>query len=167
MVLVHPQREILGGMALGMAVAATALGVFNCVQIEELKTELFVVKENTGQLFEVVQDFSKNMLALETGFNEIRTTLLYQVMFNPTLFDSHLSRLENQLCSRLNQVTHAIQAAMHQRFPIDYLNPAELIILFLQLSKKAEEARCNLLIQYHSDLFQVETFSLTVEMVMY
>ena len=59
------------------------------------------VKENTGRLFEVVQDFSQNMAALETGFNEIRTTLLYQVMFNPTLFYSRLSHLENQLRGQL------------------------------------------------------------------
>jgi len=78
---------VLGEVALGMAVAATALGVFNRAQIEDLKKELFEVKENTGRLFEVVQDFSKSMLALNTEFNEICTTLLCQVMFNPTLFD--------------------------------------------------------------------------------
>ncbi len=142
---------------MGMAIAATALGVFNRVQIEQLKTELFEVKSNVGRLFEVVQDFSSNFSALEAGFNEIRTTLLYQVMFNPTLFDSRLSRLENQLRSRLHRVTHAIQAAMHQRFAIDYLNPAELVQLYGQLAGRAEEAGCELLIQYHSDLFQVKT----------
>jgi hypothetical protein len=157
MTLVQPWREILGGIALGMAVAATTLGVFNRVQIQQLKEELFEAKENTGRLFEVVQDFSNNIVALETGFNEIQTTLLYQVMFNPTLFDSRLSRLENQLRGRLQQVTHAIQAAMHQRFAIDYLNPAELVNLFRQLVIRADEAGCNLLIQSHSDLFQVET----------
>jgi hypothetical protein len=46
---------------------------------------------------------------------------------------------------------------MHQRFAIDYLNPAELVKLFQQLARRADEARCELLIQYHSDLFQVET----------
>jgi hypothetical protein len=97
MVLVRPRREVLGGIALGMAVAVTALGIFNHVQIQQLKDELLEVKENTGRLFEVVQDFSNNIMALETGFNEIQTMLLYQVMFNPTLFDSRLSRLENQL----------------------------------------------------------------------
>jgi hypothetical protein len=130
MTLVQPRREVLGGIALGVAVAATAMGVYNRVQIQQLKEELFEVKENTGRLFEVVQDFSNNFAALETGFNEIRTTLLYQVMFNPTLFDSRLSRLENQLRGRIQRVTHAIQAAMHQRFAIDYLNPSELINLF-------------------------------------
>jgi hypothetical protein len=157
MTLVRPRREILGGIASGVAVAATAMGMYNRVQIEQLKTELFEVRENTGRLFEIVQDFSQNMVTLETGFNEIRTTLLYQVMFNPTLLDSRLSRLENQLRGRLRRVTHAIQAAMHQRFAIDYLNPAELVNLFQQLSKRADEAGCELLVQYHSDLFQVET----------
>jgi hypothetical protein len=46
---------------------------------------------------------------------------------------------------------------MHQRFAIDYLNPAELVQLYDQLAGRANEAGCELLIQYHSDLFQVET----------
>ncbi len=62
MTVVRPKREILGGIALGVAVAATAMGVYNRVQIEQLKAELFEVRENTGRLFEVVQDFSKNKL---------------------------------------------------------------------------------------------------------
>ena len=159
MVFIHgrPKREILGGIALGVATAATAMGVYNRAQIIALQNELFEVKDNVGRLFEVVQDYSKNMLAIETGFNELRTTLFYQVMFNPTLFDTRLSRLENQLRSRISRVTHAIQAAMHQRFAIDYLNPKELQALFRRLETKAREAGCDLLIKYHSDLFQVES----------
>jgi len=117
MIFIHgrPKREVLGAIALPLAVAATAMEVFNRAQIEALKTELFDLKENTGWLFEVVQDFSKNMKSIETGFNELRTTLFYQVMFNPTLFDSRLTRIENQLRNRLRRVTHAIQAAIEVR----------------------------------------------------
>ena len=39
---------------------------------------------------------------------------------------------------------------------MDYLNPAELAMLFDKLEKKASESGCDLLIKYHSDLFQVE-----------
>ena len=159
MVFIHgrPKREILGGIAPGVATPATAMGIYNRAQIIALQNELFEFKDNVGRLFEVVQDYGKNMLAIETGFNELRTTLFYQVMFNPTLFDTRLSRLENQLRSRISQVTHAIQAAMHQRFAIDYLNPKELQALYRRLEAKAREARCDLLIKYHSDLFQVES----------
>jgi len=64
MTLVRPRREILGGIALGVAVTAMAMGMYNWVQIQQLKEELFEVRENTGRLFEVVQDFSQNMAAL-------------------------------------------------------------------------------------------------------
>jgi hypothetical protein len=109
MVMVRPKCEILGAIARPE----------NRAQIEALKAELFDLKENTGHLFEVVQDFSKTRSLFETGFNELRMTLLCQVMFNPTLFDTRLSRIENQLCNRLCRVTHAIQAAIHQRFAVD------------------------------------------------
>jgi len=39
---------------------------------------------------------------------------------------------------------------------MDYLNPIELVTLFNKLQKRADEARCELLINYYSDLFQVE-----------
>jgi len=56
----------------------------------------------------------------------------------------------------LRQVTYAKQAAMHQRFAFNYLNLAKLVTLFQELEKKADEAGCDLLIQYHSDLLKVE-----------
>jgi len=53
-------------------------------------------------------------------------------------------------------VGHAIQAALHHRFAMDYLNPKDLVTLFSKLQKRAYKAGCELLINYHSDLFQVE-----------
>ena len=158
MTVVKPRerREVLGAIALPLAIAATAMGAFNLAQIEALKSELFELKENTGRLFEVIQDFSKNMRAIEDSFNELRSSLLMSIMFNPVLFDARLSRLENQIRHRLQRVGHAIQAALHHRFAMDYLNPKELVTLFSKLQKRADEAGCELLINYHSDLFQVE-----------
>jgi hypothetical protein len=101
MVFVCPKHEILGAIALPLPVAATAMGMFNCAQIEALKSKLFDLKENTGRLFEVVQDFSKNMKSIETGFNELHMTLFYQVMFNSKLYDTRLTQIENQLRNRL------------------------------------------------------------------
>ncbi len=48
-------------MALPLAVAATAMGLFNWAQIENLRGELFQQKKATRRLFEVVQDFSQNL----------------------------------------------------------------------------------------------------------
>ncbi len=157
MVPVRERRGILGAVALPMAVAATAMGLFNRAQIESLRGELFQQKKATRRVFEVVQDFSQNFVGIQNSFHEIRSLLFSLVLANPTLLDARLSRIENQLRDRLRQVTHAIQSAVHQRFAVDYLNPATMAELFRKLEERALEAGCELLVQYHSDLFQIET----------
>ncbi len=114
MVPVRDKRAFLGAIALPMAVAATAMGLFNRAQIETLRGELFQQKKATRQLFEVVQDFSQNFVGLQNSFNELRSLLFSLVLANPTLLDAHLTRIENQLRDRLRRVTHAIQSAIHQ-----------------------------------------------------
>jgi hypothetical protein len=94
---------------------------------------------------------------IQNSFNELRSLLFSLVLANPTLLDARLTRIENQLRDRLRRVTHAIQSAVHQQFAVDYLNPAEMSELFKKLEERASEAGCELLIQFHSDLFQIET----------
>ncbi len=118
---------------------------------------MFQQKKATWRLFEVVQDFSQNFVGLQNSFNELRSLLFSLVLANPTLLDASLTRIENQLCDQLRRVTHAIQSAVHQRFAVDYLNPVEMSELFKKLEEWANEAGCELLIQFHSDLFQIET----------
>jgi hypothetical protein len=67
------------------------------------------------------------MLAIEDIFNELRSTLMMSIMFNPVLFDARLSRLKNQIRHRLQ--CHAIQAALHHCFAMDCLNPKELVTI--------------------------------------
>jgi hypothetical protein len=87
----------------------------------------------------------------------MRVALFHSIVANPTLFDACLTQIENQLWDRLRWVTHAMQAAVHQRFAVDYLNPSEMAALFKKLKEQADEAGCELLVQYRSDLFQIET----------
>jgi len=103
MTLVKPRehRKVLGAITLPLAIAATAMGAFNLAQIEALKAELFELKENTGRLLKVIQDFTKNMRAIEDSFNELRSMLMMSIMLNPVLFDASLSLLENQIRHRL------------------------------------------------------------------
>jgi hypothetical protein len=100
----------------------------------------------------VVQEFSQNFVSLQNSFNKLRGMLFQLILANPTLLDARLSRIENQLRDHLHCVTHAIQAAVHQRFAIDFLNPAEMAELFGKLEEHVAEAGCEVLVQYHSDL---------------
>jgi hypothetical protein len=88
MVPVQDKRAFLGAVALPLAVAATAMGLFNRAQIENLRGELFQQKKATRRLFEVVQDFSQNFVGLQNSFNELWSLLFSNVLANPTLLDA-------------------------------------------------------------------------------
>jgi len=96
-------------------------------------------------------------VGLQNSFNELCSLLFQLVLANPNLLDARLGQIKNQLRDRLCRVTHAIQSAVNQRFAVDYLNPAEMAKLFRKLEEQASEAQCELLIQYHSNLVQIET----------
>ncbi len=66
MVHICPTHGLLGAVALPMAVAATAMGLFNRAQIKTLQGELFQNFQATRQLFEVIQDFLQNFAGSRT-----------------------------------------------------------------------------------------------------
>ena len=49
---------------------------------------------------------------------------------------------------------------IHRRFAADYLNPEEMTRIFENIKSRAVELGCDLLIEYHTDLFQVDTLLL-------
>ena len=149
-------KRLAGLVALPIAIAATAMGIYNSVQIEFLKTELLEVKDNVKRLFEVLQRFDKELTEIGSAIRELSTSLLLMNVASPSFFDARLTRIENQIRHRLRMATHALQTAQHRRLAIDYLSPKQIRTLFSKLQKRAGEFGCELLIQHHSDLFQIE-----------
>ena len=112
-----------GIVALPLAIAATAMGIYNSVQITFLKNELLEVKDNVKRLFEVVQKHDKELADISAAIREISTALLIMAVTDTSYFDARLTRIENQLRDRLRMATHALQTAQHRRLAIDYLSP--------------------------------------------
>jgi len=155
-VLDRPKR-VAGFIALPLAVAATAMGIYNTQQIEFLKHELLEVKENVNRLFEVVQQHEQFLHDIADAVRSLSTHLLVLLVLNPTLFGSRLGRIENQIRDRLRIATHALQAAQHRRLAVDLLSAQEIRSLYSKLVIRAQEFGCDLLLEHHSDLFQLET----------
>ena len=76
---------------------------------------------------------------------------------HPALYDSRLSRVENQLKDRLRQTTHVLQAAQMNRLGIDYLSPALVARLFTAIKQRALDWDYEIMIHNPSDLYQLET----------
>ena len=154
--LLERHRRFAGLVALPMAVAATAMGLYNKGQIEFLKHELTEVKTNVKRLFDVVSLFDHNFQEIQNAIIEISNILLPLLVNNPAVFEARLTRIENQLRDRLHRATHALQAAQHRRLAVDYLSPDQIRSLFAKLKQRAHEFDCELVINHHSDLFQIE-----------
>ena len=91
------------------------------------------------------------------ALNVISTHMVYNQKHDPALYDSRLSRVENQLKDRLRQTTHALQAAQFNRMALDLLSPNLLRMLFPELVRTASDFGCDLLITNPLDLYQLET----------
>lgn len=155
----HPflrEKRFAGVIALPLAIAATAMGIYNTAQINFLKTELTQVQENSKRLFEVVSSHEQEFAALNGAIRNLATQMTTILMSNPTLLDARLSRIEAQIRNRLRMATHAIQAGQHRRLAVDYLTSGQIRQLFSSLQLRAAEFSCELLIAHHSDLFQIE-----------
>ena len=84
-------------VALPLANAATAMGIYNSVQIQFLKSKLLEVKDNVKTLFQVVQKYDKELANISAAIREISTALLIMAVANPSYFDARLTRIKNQL----------------------------------------------------------------------
>ena len=122
-----------GIVALSLAIAATAMGIYNSVQIQFLKNKLLEVKDNVKRLFEVVQRYDKELADISAAIREISTALLIMAVADPSYFDGGLTRIKNQLQDRLRMATHALQTPQHCRIPIDYLSPRQIQALYAGL----------------------------------
>ena len=150
------KKRFIGFVALPLAVAATAMGIYNTAQIEFLKTELVGIQENNKRLFEVVSNHDQEIQQINSAIRGLADVLTGTMTSNPAMLDARLSRLENQLRDRLRLATHAIQTGQHRRLAVDYINPTQIRKLFQSLQERAAEFGCDLLITHHSDLFQIE-----------
>ena len=153
----HRRKRMAGIIALPMAVAATAMGIYNTEQINFLKVELTKLQENQERLFDIVSRHEQALIELSKGFDVLLHSINAQLIFNPALFGARLSRLENQIRDQLRRVTHALQAGLSRKLAVDYLTPNEIRNLYSELITTARNLKCDLLINHHSDLFQLET----------
>ena len=152
----YRRKRFAGVVALPLAIAATAMGIYNSVQIEFLKSELTQVQENGRRLFEVVSTHDKEIKDIHTALRQLGDLMAGILSINPALLDVRLTRIENQIKDRLRLATHAIQTGQHRRLAVDYLSPSAIRALFTRLQTRSHEFGCDLLLEHHSDLFQIE-----------
>jgi hypothetical protein len=138
-------------------VAATAMGIYNTDQINFLKKELGKLQDNQDRLFDVVYRHENMLQEITNAIIETAAAMISMMIFNPALFDARLSRIENQIRTKLTKTTHALQSGLNRKLAVNYLTPTEVRSIFEELKITSRKLKCDLLIEHHSSLFQLET----------
>jgi hypothetical protein len=154
--ILNRKKRLTGLIALPIAVAASAMGIYNSAQIEYLKGQLTEIKDSTGSLCTMVDNHENIIQALEAGMNMLATYMIQLFEQNPSLLDARFSRIENQMGDRIRQSTHALQAAQHRRLAVDLVSPNQVQTMFNRLNARAAEFNCELLVRFPSDLLQLK-----------
>jgi hypothetical protein len=77
-----------------MAVAATAMGIYNTNQIDFLKKGLGKLQNNQDRLFDMVYRHKNMLKEFTDAIIETAVAMVSMLIFNPALFDASLSRIE-------------------------------------------------------------------------
>ena len=148
--------RFLTPLALPFGIFGTFMGLYNKQQIDHLRRELQTTQAGMNKLVEVTKLHTQHIAALERALYQLTGILHMSIVQNPGLLEARLNRVENQIQRRIQIATHVLQAAQLQRLSIDFLTQNQVQTLFAQLLNRAEKYGCKLLLEHHSDLFQVE-----------
>ena len=155
--LARRSKRLAGAIALPLAIAATAMGIYNTEQINFLKTELGKLQDSQDRLFDIMYRHESMLEEISNAIQETAAAMVAILIFNPALFSARLTRIENQIRTKLTKTTHALQSGLIRKLAVDYLTPGEIRLVFDELVETAKRLKCDLLIDHHSDLFQMET----------
>ena len=147
----------LGLLGIPLGIFGTYMGLYNQAQIEKLQTDFQDYKLRQDRLVEVTDSHEHHLQLINATFNYLIEGLHLTTTHNPALTASRLLSIEAQIKDRIQIAVHTIQQAQHRRLAIDLLSHEQLLRLYQQLQKQAEDNGCTLLTQHHSDLFQLET----------
>lgn len=149
--------RFLPALSLPFGIFGTFMGLYNKQQIDFLRKELQTTQEGHNKLIEVVKVQEQHLQDLETALHQLTHVLLLASMQNPGLLEARLNRVENQLQRRIQIANHVLQSAQMRRLSIDFLTQNQIQMLFTRLHNTAAKYGNRLLLEHHSDLFQIET----------
>ena len=149
----HPAALIAVGVA---AAGGTAFGIYNTVQIEDIKKSIDNLEKRFIAFEQVFGEVAKDLIELQ---DEVHGILMKQLMDNA--FDTGLlvARLRSQytlFADRLRRYIDVMQQAQHRRLAMGYLDDVTLRKIFTQAQYRARQVNCVLVIRQPSDLFQLE-----------
>ena len=146
--------RFLNPMGLALGAFGTFMGLFNHLQIKNLREE---VAQKHGLLLEVVTNQQKQLTQINQTMDVVIEYITSAGFYDVTIFLAELNEIENEIRRRINWAAHAIQAAQNHRMAIDLITDEKLKLLYFRLKLHSKDMGLELLTSQASDLYQLET----------
>lgn len=149
----HPAVLIAAGAA---AAVGTAFGIYNTIQIEEIKNSIYNLEQRFIAFEQVFGEVAKDLIELQDEVHGIMLKQLLDNAFDTGLLVARLRAQYTMFADRLRRYIDVMQQAQHRRLAMGYLDDVTLRKIYNQAQYRARQVNCVLIIRQPSDLFQLE-----------
>jgi hypothetical protein len=143
--------------AIPLGILGTFMGLYSTYQIQALSTQLHDAIESHNRLVNVVQKQGDSILAINATISELINNIEIMAAMNPAYTMHELDRVERQISGQLDQAFNVLQSLQHRRLSMELLEAQHVSRLFSRLQSQSSSSGYRLLLEHHSDLFQLET----------
>ena len=142
---------------IGLGVIGTFMGLYTQYQLTQLRNELHNTVQKHNRLVTVVERNRIDIRRINQTIEEIIVALTATALSGPAITIHKLHSVEEELDAQLYRAEHTLRSLQLRRLAMNFLEPASLTKLYNRLLDQAKAANYKLMLEHHSDLFQLET----------
>jgi hypothetical protein len=143
--------------ALAAGALGTFLGIFNSVEINNIRKEMTTMSNNQNLLIKVTKIHTDQIMQLENGILQLNDIFNLYLKNNPALLYAKLEDVLQSLTDKLQDLKDTMQMLQLQRLSTNTLSSFRLNNLNNEVSALAKANNLQTLTNKPQDLFQLDT----------
>ncbi len=150
-------KRFLPAAALAVGALGTFLGIFNTVEIDNLRRQIGTMSNNQNLLIQVTKIHTEQIVQLENSILQLNDMFNLYLKNNPALLYAKLEDVLQSLTDKIQDLKSTMQMLQLQRFSTNTISSFRLIDLYDQVSALAKANNLQTLTNKPQDLFQLDT----------
>ena len=150
-------KRFLPAVALAAGALGTFLGIFNAVEISNIRRDMATMNTNQNLLIQVQKIHTDQILQLEVGLLQLNDIFNLYLKNNPSLLYAKLEDVLQSLADRISDLKDTMQMLQLQRLSTSTLTSYQLTNLYHEVTALAKANNLSPLTNKPQDLFQLDT----------
>ncbi len=155
-------KRFLPAAAMAAGALGTFLGIFNSLEINNLRRDMATMSNNQNLLIQVQKIHTEQILQLEVSIMQMNQVFQLYLKNNPALLYAKLEDVLQSLADRMGNLKDTMQMLQLQRLSTNTLTSFQLTNLYNEVIATAKANNLQLLTNKPQDLFQLDTSYLRV-----